>query len=81
MIEQNVHQNQLPNEIKSAFKELKVLQHLKTAGFKKRRNSGIRVHFYFNSFSFSCFITKTGFACSKAVREQRFLEKTPCIVS
>ncbi|MFI2859367.1 transposase [Paenibacillus sp. JSM ZJ436] len=36
MIEQNVHQNQLPNEIKSAFKELKVLQHLKTAGFKKK---------------------------------------------
>ncbi len=29
MIEQNVQQNQLPNAIKPAFKELKVLQHLK----------------------------------------------------
>lgn len=36
MIEQTVKQNQLPNEIKPAFKELKVLQHLKTAGFKKK---------------------------------------------
>ncbi|EXX90864.1 transposase [Paenibacillus darwinianus] len=36
MIEQNVQKNQLPNEIKPAFKELKVLQHLKTAGFKKK---------------------------------------------
>lgn len=36
MIEQNVQQNQLPNEIKPAFKELKVLQHLRTAGFKKK---------------------------------------------
>jgi hypothetical protein len=36
MIEQNVLQNQLPNEIKPAFKELKVLQHLRTAGFKKK---------------------------------------------
>src|SRR5690606_15388076 len=36
MIEQNVHQNQLPNEIKPAFKELKVLQHLRTAGFQKK---------------------------------------------
>lgn len=36
MIEQNVLQNQLPNEIRPAFKELKVLQHLRTAGFKKR---------------------------------------------
>jgi hypothetical protein len=31
-----VLQNQLPNEIKPAFKELKVLQHLRTAGFKKK---------------------------------------------
>jgi hypothetical protein len=31
MIEQNVQQNQLPSEIKLAFKELKVLQHLKAA--------------------------------------------------
>jgi hypothetical protein len=36
MIEQNVQQNQLPNEIRPAFKELQVLQHLKTAGFKKK---------------------------------------------
>lgn len=36
MIEQNVQQNQLPNEIQSAFKELNVLQHLRTAGFKKK---------------------------------------------
>ncbi len=31
MIEQIVQPKQLPNEIKPAFKELKVLQHLKTA--------------------------------------------------
>jgi hypothetical protein len=31
-VEQIVQQNQLPNEIKPAFKELKVLQHLKTVG-------------------------------------------------
>lgn len=36
MIEQNIQQNQLPNEIKPAFKELKVLQHLRTAGFIKK---------------------------------------------
>lgn len=36
MIEQNVPCNQLPNEIRPAFRELKVLQHLKTAGLKKR---------------------------------------------
>ncbi|MDQ8739499.1 transposase [Paenibacillus sp. LHD-38] len=36
MIEHNRQQNQLPSEIKPAFKELKVLQHMKTAGFKKK---------------------------------------------
>jgi hypothetical protein len=36
MIEQNLQPNQLPNVIKPAFKELKVLQHLKTAGFKRK---------------------------------------------
>ncbi len=36
MIDQNAPLNQLPNELKPAFKELKVLQHLKTAGFKKK---------------------------------------------
>ena len=36
MIKQIQQQNQLPNEIKPGFKELKVLQHLKTAGFKKK---------------------------------------------
>jgi DDE superfamily endonuclease len=36
MIDQTTKQNQLPNEIKPAFKELKVLQHLKNAGFKKK---------------------------------------------
>ena len=36
MIEQKEPFDQLPNEIKPAFKELKVLQHLNTAGFKKK---------------------------------------------
>lgn len=36
MIEQKQQKNQLPKEIRLAFKELRVLQHLKTAGFKKR---------------------------------------------
>jgi hypothetical protein len=36
MIDQGIQKNQLPNEMKSAFKELKMLKHLKTAGFKKK---------------------------------------------
>ncbi|WCK54251.1 transposase [Aneurinibacillus sp. Ricciae_BoGa-3] len=36
MIEQKQQKNQLPKEIQSAFTQLKVLQHLKTVGFKKR---------------------------------------------
>lgn len=36
MIEQKQQKNQLPKEIQPAFKQLKVLQHLKTAGFKKQ---------------------------------------------
>jgi hypothetical protein len=36
MIKQNGSSNQLPNEIKSAFDELKILQYLRKAGFKKK---------------------------------------------
>ncbi|MCB8814749.1 transposase [Desulfosporosinus sp. SRJS8] len=36
MIAQKEQKNQLPKEIQPAFKELKVLQHLRNAGFKKR---------------------------------------------
>ncbi|MDO0824645.1 hypothetical protein M8H41_17560 [Desulfosporosinus nitroreducens] len=36
MIAQKEQKNQLPKEIQLAFKELKVLQHLRNAGFKKR---------------------------------------------
>lgn len=36
MIEQNGLSNQLPNEIKSAFNELKILEHLRNSGFKKK---------------------------------------------
>jgi hypothetical protein len=36
MIEQDVQMNQLPNEMKSAFKELNMLKHMKTAGFRKK---------------------------------------------
>lgn len=36
MINQTPQENQLPKEIQAAFKELKVLQHLRNAGFKKR---------------------------------------------
>ena len=36
MIEQNGLNNQLPNEIKSAFNELQILQYLRKAGFKKK---------------------------------------------
>jgi hypothetical protein len=36
MINQTPQENQLPKEIQVAFKELKVLQHLRNAGFKKR---------------------------------------------
>lgn len=36
MINQTNQENQLPKEIKGAFKELKVLHHLRHAGFKKR---------------------------------------------
>lgn len=36
MIAQKEQKNQLPKEVQPAFKELKVLQHLRNAGFKKR---------------------------------------------
>jgi hypothetical protein len=36
MINRNTENNQLPIEINSAFKELKILQHLRNAGFKKK---------------------------------------------
>ncbi len=36
MIEQNGLSNQLPNEIKTAFNELRILEHLRNAGFKKK---------------------------------------------
>lgn len=36
MIKQNGLNNQLPNDIKSAFDELQILQHLRKAGFKKK---------------------------------------------
>ena len=36
MIAQKEQRNQLPKEFQPAFKELKVLQHLRNAGFKKR---------------------------------------------
>lgn len=36
MIEQKEQKNQLPKEIEPAFKELRVLEHLKNAGFKKQ---------------------------------------------
>jgi hypothetical protein len=36
MIEQKLPLDQLPNEIKPAFQELKVLKHLNAAGFKKK---------------------------------------------
>jgi hypothetical protein len=36
MIEQKGISNQLPNEIKTAFKELKILEHLRNSGFKKK---------------------------------------------
>lgn len=36
MIDQNGLNNQLPNEIEMAFKELKISEHLRNAGFKKK---------------------------------------------
>lgn len=36
MIDQNESLNQLPNEMKSAFHELKIIKHLNAAGFKKK---------------------------------------------
>jgi hypothetical protein len=78
MIEQNVQPNQLPNVIKPAFKELKVLQHLKTAGFK--RKFGYTCSFLFQLVFVFCFITKTGSVCLKVIRGNRFLAKTPSIV-
>lgn len=38
MIDQQGSLNQLPNEIKPAFQELKVIKHLRDAGFKCRRS-------------------------------------------
>ncbi|WP_223226443.1 MULTISPECIES: transposase [Sporomusa] len=45
MINQNQQKNQLPKEIEAAFKELKILQHLRQAGIK--RNLGFACSYIF----------------------------------
>lgn len=70
MIEQNVQQNQLPNEIKSAFKELKVLQHLRTAGFKKK--FGYTCSFLFQLIFVLLFHHKNWFRLMESEKGQSF---------
>lgn len=45
MINHNQQENQLPQEIQAAFKELKILQHLRQAGIK--RNLGFACSYIF----------------------------------
>ena len=74
MIEQNARQNQLPNEIKPAFKELKVLKHLKTAGFRK--NSAFPVVFI--PTCLCAFVSSEELVSSAGKRKRRIISWQGC---
>ncbi len=48
MIANNAQNKQLPNELKSAFKELGILKHLRNAGITKGFGFSCSAHFLFN---------------------------------
>lgn len=77
MIEQKESCNQLPKEIKPAFKELQVIKHLKDR--KSTRNSGIPQPIFFSLFSCFYFIRRIGFAYLKV--RKRLLSAPKVIVS
>jgi hypothetical protein len=66
MINQNGLSNQLPNEIKSAFDELQILQHLRKAGFKKK--FGFTCSYLFQLVFVLFSIIKIGFNCLKVIK-------------
>jgi hypothetical protein len=70
MIKQKQQQNQLPHEIKPAFKELKVLQHLRAAGFKK--NYGFTCSYLFQLLFVLLFHHKNWFRLLESDKAESF---------
>ena len=70
MINQKEQKNQLPKEIQPAFKELKVLQHLRNAGFKKR--FGFTCSYLFQIIFVLIFHHKNWFQLLESVRGEDF---------
>lgn len=69
MIDQKEYKNQHSNEIQPAFKELKVLKHLRNAGFEKR--FGLTCAYLFQLI----FGHKNWSDCLKAKREIHYWKK------
>ena len=70
IINQEEHKKQLPKEIQIAFKELKVLQHLKAAGFKKR--FGFSCSYLFQMVFTLIFHHKNWFCLLESAKGQEF---------
>lgn len=79
MIEQKQPFDQLPNEIKPAFQELKVLKHLRDAGFRKK--FGSRAPISSALYLSCCFTRRTGSVSWKARKVKVSQVKTRSIVS
>ncbi len=70
MVTENTHENQLPKEIKPAFKELKVLQHLNAARFKKQ--CGFTVAYLFQLVFVLLFHQKNWFRLLESDKSESF---------
>jgi len=73
MIDQNQPFDQLPNEIKPAFQELKVLKHLRDAGFKKK--FGFTCAYLFRLVFVLLFHQKNWFRLLESKKGERFPSK------
>ncbi|HBW36515.1 MAG TPA: hypothetical protein DEF89_14880 [Desulfosporosinus sp.] len=79
MIAQKEQKNQLPKEIQPAFKELKVLKHLRNSGFKKK--FGFSCSYLFQVIFVLIFHHKNWFRLLETERGELFPGKAPFIVS
>lgn len=70
MIKQNLKDNQVSQEIKTAFKELKISKHLKEAGFKKQ--FGFCAGYLFEIVFCLIFLHKNWFMLLKSAQGQSF---------
>jgi len=73
MIAQKEQKNQLPKEIQPAFKELKVLKHLRNSGFKKK--FGFSCSYLFQVIFVLIFHHKNWFRLLETERSESFLGK------